>query len=158
MVYDCTKETLTRFEPHGGTSRSYDNVTLDNELYTFVAKYPHIFSGGVPQVKDKLAGYQVKMGKVFGRDVKIEAGGFCSAWSQLILHRRILYPESTNQDIAEMFDTEPQVLTLSSLTFHQNTPYWHPLSNRYVSFHFLQRRHCRILLLSILVQFKREWR
>jgi hypothetical protein len=121
MVYDCTKETLTRFEPHGGTSRSYDNVTLDNELYTFVAKYPHIFSGGYiapntfcpkigPQVKEKLAGYEVKMGKVFGRDVKIEAGGFCSAWSQLILHRRILYPDSTNQEIAEMFDTEPQVL------------------------------------------------
>jgi hypothetical protein len=121
LIYDRVKRTLTRFEPHGAVTRSYDSSKLDSDLAEFVHSHQSLFSGGYiapssfcpvigPQTKERLAGFEVKMGEVFGRNVKIEAGGFCSAWAQLFLHKRILHPDATNQEIAEMFNSEPDVL------------------------------------------------
>lgn len=123
LIYDHEKRTLTRFEPHGAYSNIYDFKKLDTDLKSFVKTHNDLFSGGYfepstfcpidgPQTKELRSGIEKKMGlDINGNKVLLEAGGFCSSWSLMFLHRRILYPNMTNKQISDMFELEPVKLS-----------------------------------------------
>ena len=117
LVFDHLKKTITLFEPNGHKATANG---LDEALEKLVAKNPDSFNGYVrpmaycpnygPQSRASRAFGKKTNGRIFGIPVMIESDGFCLAWAALFIHKRILYPDQTNQEISEMFSNDPIVL------------------------------------------------
>jgi len=114
LIFDKKNNTLSRFEPHGSNTKAYNYKHADESMKAFLNRKDlinkigkwHYLSSTIacptgPQTKEGRHYYQKKMGKVFGRKVVIEAGGFCAAWSLIFIHYKLLNPDVNDEDIIE---------------------------------------------------------
>ena len=115
LIFDFEAKTLTRFEPHGATTQSYSASSLDLNISNwlintlegwkyFPPKYFCPIRGPQSRENWKLVTEALETRKVWGKDVKKEAGGFCAAWSLIFIHMRLKNPSFTDAEIVEHFD------------------------------------------------------
>lgn len=115
FIFDLKNRIVSRFEPNGGQAIGYYNhkevnQTLDmffkskatiNKIGVWKYESPSDFCPVGPQVKAAKHQYEKKVGKVYGKQVVIEAGGFCAAWSLMFIHYKLLNPDRNDQDIIQ---------------------------------------------------------
>lgn len=113
LIFDIKNRIVSRFEPNGGQAIGYYNhKAVNHTLDTFFKskatidkigewKYesPSDFCPVGPQVKAAKHQYEKKVGKVYGKQVVIEAGGFCAVWSLMFIHYKLLNPDRNDQEI-----------------------------------------------------------
>jgi hypothetical protein len=111
LIFDSENKILTRFEPHGsGLEVKYDVGMLDTQInkwmtqnikgWTYRAPIHFCPSRG-PQTLETELYYNSKMKAIYGDNLNKEAGGFCSAWSLLFLHYRLVNPELSEKEIVD---------------------------------------------------------
>lgn len=121
LILDNQSGVLSRFEPHGAATTSYSISRLDNTLTQFVKENPTLmkryqappdFCPDVgPQTKERFSKkYSIVTKKAFGKVVRAEAGGYCSAWSLMFIHYRIMNPMKSNQEIHKHINRNPDEL------------------------------------------------
>ena len=128
LIFDTENQRLTRFEPHGGETTSYNMEKLDSAMEHWLSQNEYKLGGGDegymgwesgstwqynkppnfcpregPQSLEnwRLVEEAFKTRMVFGKEVRMETGGFCSAWSLLYIHLRITNPDATDKEISE---------------------------------------------------------
>jgi hypothetical protein len=116
LIFDTFNGTVTRFEPHGSETDVYDQNDLDEKLKSWLKNVPWINGKGKkwiykppinycpkvgPQTKTSTVRFEKKKGKVFGREVRIEVGGYCAAWSLIFTHFRLMNPDKSNEEIVK---------------------------------------------------------
>jgi hypothetical protein len=107
IVIDKVNKTITRFEPHGATTRAYNHKELDRKFEDlFVSRVPFLsgyryvapweFSGdivgGIQGKEQKQTKYKTITKSVMGKVSRVEAEGFCLAWVYLYLFTRAVHP------------------------------------------------------------------
>jgi hypothetical protein len=121
LIYDKQTRVLSRFEPHGAKTTSYEPAKLDEALRKYVLENPEIFSAYEKpsdfcpeksvQHYSSLSKLEKEMREVFGRSVSVEAGGFCGLWSLYYMHARIVNPYLTTKQVVDQFSNDPDALT-----------------------------------------------
>ena len=116
LIFDAENKILTRFEPHGANlDINYDVGDLDRQIKKWTEKNmegwsytaPIHFCPTVgPQGKEYKSYFDDKMKAIYGSDLSKEAGGFCSAWSLLFLHYRLVNPDLSDKEIVEYMVSE----------------------------------------------------
>ena len=112
LIFDRESKTLIRFEPHGSRTSLYDSEELDKDLKFWLNKSvlkgwtyrpPNLFCPiEGPQTKEVRAYYKERMHKTFNAvGVKDDGRSYCSAWSLLFLHYRLMNPSHTDQEIVD---------------------------------------------------------
>ncbi len=111
LILDLEKGIVSRFEPHGTTDKKlYNHVALDNAIkkelkisrseFSLFDKYrspKHTCPNIGPQIKQRLSKkYGIKTETIGGKLVLGEAEGFCSAWSLMMMHLRLLNPDTSD--------------------------------------------------------------
>jgi hypothetical protein len=105
LIFDTELKTLTRFEPHGSNTTMYKMEPLDEKLtawlegltpligtYRYIAPSTYCPTG--PQAREGFDSWtRLTKGSAF------EPEGYCSVWSLLFLHARLLNPDLSNRDI-----------------------------------------------------------
>lgn len=113
FIFDLKNQTVSRFEPNGGQATNYYNYkavnsTLDtffkskgtvNKIGEWKYESPSDFCPVGPQVKAAKYFYEKKVGKVYGRQVVVEAGGFCAVWALMFVHYKLINPDYNDQEI-----------------------------------------------------------
>lgn len=117
MIYDRERDLVTRYEPHGRKTNVYDSAFLDAKIQEAlvgkVANYrsPSEFCPEIGhQTLERRAGVETKTRIVFGREARIEAGGFCMAWSLYWIHVRIAHPNLTDDQVMGKISSDPKQL------------------------------------------------
>lgn len=116
LIFDSENKIITRFEPHGaGLEINYNVGELDSQIgiwmgrnlngWTYQAPIHYCPTSG-PQTLETKIYYDSKMKALYGENLNKEAGGFCSAWSLLFLHYRLVNPELSDRDIVEYMVSE----------------------------------------------------
>ena len=136
MIFDFEKKVITRFEPHGGKvgkegrlDNRVINYAIENDFVNgkgrlglfmnarpFTATERAVFAGWKYQAPydfcarigpQSLEG-QVERGK---GERKGETGGYCTAWSSIFMHFRVMNPHLTDAEASKYFtDKEPREL------------------------------------------------
>ena len=111
LIFDSENKILTRFEPHGANlETNYDVGELDQQIGKWIKgnmegwKYTapiHFCPVRGPQTIESQLYFDSKMKAIYGSDLTKEAGGFCSAWSLLFLHYRLVNPDLSDKEIAD---------------------------------------------------------
>lgn len=98
LIFNKNNNIVSRFESHGSGTNSYNYNSANSDFIKFfkskrvidqIGKWTYKSSSEFcpigPQSKAGRHYYDKKMGKVFGKNSVIEAGGFCAAWSLLFI-------------------------------------------------------------------------
>lgn len=116
LIYDHIQKSLTRYEPQGRHSTSYDFEHMDEELQKFVEDNHVVFPGGYisprtyapemgPQTLELLCDQQT--------DPTGNAKGYCSAFSMMFLHTRLIFPRKTWAELAKFVVSDhPEILSI----------------------------------------------
>ena len=127
LIYDTKVKSLTRYEPHGGQSRSYDSGHTDEcvqkvlipqlrreiglNVETYIASSAYCPRWGLQGIESSHSTRYPKLTKkVFGRTVLAEKGGFCDVWTAMFVHFRILNPNKSETQVYEMMNRSPDDL------------------------------------------------
>jgi hypothetical protein len=114
LIFDRKTKRLFRFEPHGGLESShYDSTGLDIQIVKWLKqnlgsewkyKSPNTFCPMVgPQTKEIISYYNKKMNATYKHSLNDNEGpkGYCSAWSLLFLHYRLMNPSLSEEEIVK---------------------------------------------------------
>lgn len=114
IIFDNDENTVTRFEPHGDAVGFYNADILDDlfsryaaTLDTSAGEWEYISlsreCGVGPQYLQTQTqeSYMSKMRAIFGDMADSEAEGFCSVWTLMFIHLRMLNPDSYDEEIVE---------------------------------------------------------
>jgi hypothetical protein len=103
LIYDKTKNTLERFEPHGqNTPERYNPESLDKIIPIFfesILQKPIIYFS--PKIFCPIQGPQL-IEEITRKTLNIELHrGFCSVWTFIYSTFRLSYPEKSREEILE---------------------------------------------------------
>ena len=120
IVIDTVQGTVTRFEPHGASTGSYDVRDVDREvrrvlvpviesalgisIVQTVAPPDFCPAEGLQTTELRQTRYKKQTKKVFGKIVSAEKAGYCDAWSAMWLHYRILNPNKSDKQVYDMIN------------------------------------------------------
>lgn len=112
IIFDHDEYRASRFEPHGSAANFYNADILDDLLHEYVTnlriggeKWEYISlsseCGRGPQAFQTKGqkSYIDKMSAVLGNRTELEAEGFCSVWTLMFIHLRMLNPNVNDEDI-----------------------------------------------------------
>lgn len=113
LIFDVENKIVTRFEPHGSLINLYDfnnmdlefkkmfeNAEIRDRIGCWTYNSPSTYCNGEgPQTKENKIKYEKKTGKVYGKIRIIEPKGYCSSWSLLFIHCKLLNPQMSYKDI-----------------------------------------------------------
>jgi hypothetical protein len=132
LIMDKKTGVLSRYEPHGASTRLYDNALLDHLLLEFVKKYPRVFFGGYepPLQFCPLVGVQTLAENAYKKfnpqtkydekNTKLKEKGWCAAFSAMFAHYRVVYPEFTTTEIARNLASKDGVQLSNDVRSYMN--------------------------------------
>lgn len=111
LIFDNIKKEILRFEPNGYGDNLYNEAQLDKLLreYTknlgggWVYKSPESYCPLGPQEKEHAYGwhYTWRMEEIIGDLMKKEIYGYCSVWTVMFIHLKMLNPDADDKAIID---------------------------------------------------------
>lgn len=117
LIFDLKDKTLTRYEPHGHTTTSYNSLKMDKKFkallnkskalkrYTYIGPHDLGVAHG-PQAKALWSGMAVK-----------DAVGRCLVWAMAFIYKRLNNPGWTPKQISRSFNKNPDELYMFESAF-----------------------------------------